>query len=155
MSKFLSNFAAQNCDKKIHMAQVNYTIEYYLDGNPKLEVHKSEAGFALFNPAKDDYITQFGDFTHFGPYVCDCVAVRESQNGRWGIITLEGDIVLYPAYDYVDYPFRIEKESYIDLNSGREGGRYKKIYFSYNNLNNLSNINGNTDKYNNGIRLIY
>ena len=27
----------------------------------------------------------------------------------------------------------------------------KKIYFSYNNLNNLSNINGHADKYNNGI----
>ena len=29
----------------------------------------------------------------------------------------------------------------------------KKIYFSYNNLNNLSNINGNSDKYNNGINI--
>ena len=29
----------------------------------------------------------------------------------------------------------------------------KKIYFSYNNLNNLSNMNGNVDKYNNGINV--
>ncbi len=110
------------------MEQRNFSIEYYLQGNPQLEVHKTDAGLALFNPAANEYITQFGVYTHFGPYVCDCIAVRTSEDRLWGIITLKGEIVLSPAYDYVDYPFRIEKVSYVDFNNGKECGEYQKVY---------------------------
>ena len=106
----------------------NITISYTLKGQTNVEVHKKGEDFALYNPVTKKYITQFGEYTNFGPYVCDCIAVRDKQSGSWGIITLEGEIVLYPAYDYVDYPFTIEKVSFVDMNTGRDGFQYKRVY---------------------------
>ena len=83
-----------------------------LNGHPEIEVHQKGEEYALYIPLSNDYITKFGEYTDFGPYLCDCIAVK-SKTG-WGIITLESEVVLECEWAYIDYPFEYKNEIMCD-----------------------------------------